>query len=182
MIVPKVQIVNNFLDLFLSICHYKIVKIIFGFILLLVFSSKSLFAVEVMKVEVSGQILDSNNNPVPQASLVFIDKEGNTKTASLSDTSGYYSANIEQGVYSISVQGPPGTKLSGASIENKEVTKNETIDFKLKTESLVPVISEEKADNFVFIVIAAVVVAGVLVFLGFLFLKNKRSPQAGSSD
>ncbi len=139
-------------------------KIALLMLLLFLFVPTTTFAKE---IHIQGKILDSLTNPVAQGVVVFIDKAGKTAAAATSDTSGMYQASVVNGVYTIQVSGPVGSKLSKVSTNDQTISSDSTRNFTLAAPSVVQVAKKEKPRS-PFITLRILFVLILLVILGIV--------------
>lgn len=81
--------------------------------------------------QVSGKILDNNNNPVSQGVVVFVDASGKTIGAATSDMEGLYKIAVPTGIYTIFVEGPKGSGLQKITLPNNKISSAAILDFTL---------------------------------------------------
>jgi LPXTG-motif cell wall-anchored protein len=148
----------------------RIKQILFILFVFLIVSAHVTFAAD---FTVTGKIIDSNNNPIPQSVIVFINSEGKTTVAATADLSGLYTVVIPDGTYSISVSGPKGSGIQETTLTGRTISSNSNIDFTLKA----PVVKEAQKttgnSNFLPFVMVGVIVL-ILIALGGYIFWNKR--------
>jgi hypothetical protein len=134
--------------------------------------------------QASGKILDSNNNPVSQGIIVFLDGSGKTVAAATADNAGRYQIVVPQGTYTISVEGPKGAGLQKIELKGKTISSPTILDFTLN----VPQTFVAKKSSFLQTITPALIIFSIIIIIigvVYLFWRKKRTkvlPQASSSD
>src|SRR5688572_20025878 len=109
----------------------KIIFIIAVF--LFTFSVQTAFAVD---VQLSGKILDRNNNPMIGAQLQVKDRDSQKVVGSAeSDFSGAYTVFVPDGTYDITVIGKTAKGEETKTFSNQKISESKTQDFKLSAET-----------------------------------------------
>jgi len=123
---------------------------------------------------VNGKILDSNNNPIPQGVIAFIDADGKTIAAATADSVGVYEVSVAGGKYSIMADGPRDAGLKGTSLSNQTISSDKTLDFTLEVPVLEPAVKPSSVKKF--LPAAMAVVALLIIACGAVILKRKKKP------
>lgn len=144
-------------------------KILFIFLFFLIYSGFALAQGD--KVSIKGQILDDNNNPIPNAVIVFNDQVGDFIETVKTDAKGIYQAIVPPGTYSITADAPEELGFASITFNNKKILSDEEINFRL-TEALPDQSSPTSTTNIVFYGLIATVVLGISGFGGFLYIKT----------
>lgn len=136
---------------------------------LLLLSQKAVFAKD---FRVNGKILDSNNNPIPQGVIAFIDANGKTIAAATADSVGAYEVTVAGGKYSIMADGPRDAGLKGTSLSDQTISSDKTLDFTLEAPVTKPATKPSSIKKFLPAAIAVVVL--LIIACGIVILKRKK--------
>lgn len=133
-------------------------------------------------ISVSGRVIDNNNNPIVRSSLVF-SANGKTVKAALTDTGGNYTTIVPEGTYSITVNGPEGTKIQSTKLKDQLLTSDTVRNFTLAVS--LPTKSEKKVLNspLIFYVLGILAVLSLIGGITFFVITKKKKqvlPEASS--
>lgn len=146
------------------------IKYLFAIVFVLfLFSQRIVFAKD---FRVNGKILDSNNNPIPQGVIAFIDANGKTIAAATADSVGAYEVLVTGGNYSIMADGPRDAGLKGTTLSSQAISSDKTLDFTLEAPVIEPAVKPSSIKKFLPLVIAFVVL--LIIACGVVILKRKK--------
>ena len=130
--------------------------------------------------QVSGKVVDSNNNPIVNSIVTFANAEGKTVASTSTNMEGTYVLAVPKGTYTILVGGPKGSSIPQSSSVGQIISASTVRDFTLTTSlgggvKSQPVKTQSAPNNMIIYVLAGVLVLLALAMVCIYLINNKKS-------